>query len=199
MSETTTSTRRRPHRPSARRRRDALLDAAVQIAGESGAGAVTHRAVAARAGLPLATTSYFFGSITELLAEALRVATARRAAELDRLATEMAGETRPEEMAEHFAELLLSRDRVAELAEIESYLSAARAPELRDAVGEVTAAYERVAASALRAVGAADPERAAPAFKALSDGFVLSHLAYPRPDDQQRLAAALLALFRGHL
>ena len=38
-----------------------------------GAGAVTHRAVAARAGVPLSTTSYFFSSIDELVTEALRV------------------------------------------------------------------------------------------------------------------------------
>ena len=61
----------RTHRASAQRRRAALLDAAAELAAEIGAGAVTHRAVAARAGVPLSTTSYFFGSIDELVTEGL--------------------------------------------------------------------------------------------------------------------------------
>ena len=55
------------HRASAQRRRVALLEAAAELAAETGAGAVTHRAVAARAGVPLSTTSYFFSSIDELV------------------------------------------------------------------------------------------------------------------------------------
>jgi DNA-binding transcriptional regulator YbjK len=175
-----------------------LLAAAVAIAGESGAAAVTHRGVAARAGVPLATTSYFFSSIGELLAEALRSLGAARAAELHTLADGLPAELPTDEMADQFAELLLSGDRTAELAEVESYLHAARSPELHDAIAEVTAAYEYVAAAALRAAGCPEPAAAAAAFKALTDGFVLAHLAQPRPDDRSRLSEALQALFAGY-
>lgn len=176
----------------------ALLEAAVEIAGEAGAAAVTHRGVAARAGVPLATTSYFFASIGELLAEALRSFGTTRAAELNALADELsADDATLEEVADRFAELLLGGDRTTELAEIESYLHAARSPELHEAIADVTAAYERVAAAALRAAGSPDPEAAAPAFKALTDGFVLGHLAWPRPDDRERLSQAFQALFAG--
>lgn len=187
----------RKHRPSAQARREALLAAAVAIAGESGAAAVTHRGVAARAGVPLATTSYFFSSIGELLAEALRSLGAARAAELHILADDLPAEMPIDDMADRFAELLLSGDRTAELAEIESYLHGARSAELHDAIAEVTAAYEYVAAAALRAAGCPDPASAAPAFKALTDGFVLAHLAQPRSDDRSRLSEALQALFHG--
>ncbi|MBX3287035.1 MAG: TetR family transcriptional regulator, partial [Actinobacteria bacterium] len=73
----------RTHRASAQRRRAALLDAAAELAAEIGAGAVTHRAVAARAGVPLSTTSYFFGSIDELVTEALRTSAQSRVAAFD--------------------------------------------------------------------------------------------------------------------
>lgn len=192
------STPARKHRPSARARRDALLKAAIEITGESGAAAVTHRGVAARAGVPPATTSYFFSSIGELLAEALRSFGSARAAQLNALADEVAGAgASTEETADRFAEMLLSGDRTTELAEIESYLHAARSPELHEAIADVTAAYERVAATALAAAGCPDPETRAPAFKALTDGFVLAHLAEPRPDDRTRLNEALQALLAG--
>lgn len=61
----------RQHRPSAAARRQALLRATVEVAAEVGAAGVTHRAVTERAGLPLATVSYFFGSIGALVEEAL--------------------------------------------------------------------------------------------------------------------------------
>ncbi|MGH9186245.1 MAG: TetR/AcrR family transcriptional regulator [Acidimicrobiales bacterium] len=192
-----TSARQAGYRPSAQRRREALLRAAVEIAGESGGGAVTHRAVAARAGVPPATTSYFFGSITDLLEEAIRHFTSERAAELNRLADELGERAGPREVAERFAALLLSRDRTTELAEIESYLHAARRSELREAVTGMIEAYERVGVDALRAVGVPHPEGAAAALRALVDGFVLSHLACPRPDDSARLRDAMLALFAG--
>src|SRR5690606_10674206 len=54
-----------------RLRRDALLDAALDLFVEGGSRAVTHRAVAAAAGLPAATTTYYFATIDDLLREAL--------------------------------------------------------------------------------------------------------------------------------
>ncbi|MEV0617478.1 DUF952 domain-containing protein [Nonomuraea sp. NPDC050404] len=53
-----------------RRRRATLLTAAVALLTEGGFAAVTHRAVAHRAGLPLAATTYYFTSRDQLLAEA---------------------------------------------------------------------------------------------------------------------------------
>lgn len=54
-------------RPRGAARRDALVDAAVGLVLESGAGALTHRALAARAGLPLASTTYHFATRDEIL------------------------------------------------------------------------------------------------------------------------------------
>ena len=52
------------------RRRQALLRAAVDVIAEKGYAGVTHRAVADQAGVPVASTSYFFSSIHELTREA---------------------------------------------------------------------------------------------------------------------------------
>ncbi|MBD9698680.1 TetR family transcriptional regulator [Flavimobilis sp. GY10621] len=55
-------------RPRGAARRDALVDAAVTLVLEEGPAALTHRALAARAGLPLASTTYHFASLDEILA-----------------------------------------------------------------------------------------------------------------------------------
>lgn len=184
------------YRPSAQARRDALLRAATAIAGESGTGAATHRAVAARAGLPPATTSYFFSSIDEMVEEALRSFVATRTEEFTALLAELEAAT-IDDVARAFASVLLAGDRTAELTQIEAYLHAARGEALRPAVVEAMAAFEAAAEAALRQAGATDPAAGARRFMALSDGFVLQHLANPRPDDEAELRDALRAMFLG--
>jgi DNA-binding transcriptional regulator YbjK len=53
--------------PKGERRRQALLEAAVALLVEGGFEAVRHRAVAERAGLPLASTTYYFDSLDDLV------------------------------------------------------------------------------------------------------------------------------------
>ena len=53
-------------------RRHVLIDAAAEVLLEHGLAALSHRAVAARAGLPLASTTYYFSSADELREEALQ-------------------------------------------------------------------------------------------------------------------------------
>ncbi len=62
----TATTTRRPHRPAGERR-EQLLDAAVDVMRDGGIGAVTTRAVTARAGLPHGSFHYCFRSKEELL------------------------------------------------------------------------------------------------------------------------------------
>lgn len=193
------TTRPRTHRAdSALRRRDDLLRAATEIVGEQGASAATHRAVAARAGLPPATTTYFFSSIAELIAEALRTFVAERTVAVSDLTARFADERRPPGIDEAFASLLLTGDRVSELAQIEAYLHAARGPDLGPAVAEAMAAFEQAAEAALRAAGSPRAADGARAFVALTDGFVLQHLANPRPDDEQVFLDALRSLFAAY-
>ncbi|MGH3431298.1 MAG: TetR/AcrR family transcriptional regulator [Thermocrispum sp.] len=54
--------------PKGERRRAALVEAGAQLLVESGFDAVRHRGVAERAGLPLASTTYYFDSLDDLVA-----------------------------------------------------------------------------------------------------------------------------------
>jgi DNA-binding transcriptional regulator YbjK len=193
----------RRHRPGAQARRDALLRAAVEVAAERGVAGTTHRAVTERAGLPLATASYFFSSIDELVAEALRTFVADEAARLEALADQLGGDGHsPEDMAAALSEAAMPEGPLPwALAQFESYLQAARDPALGQPVADALAVYERVAEVALLAAGAS-PEAAAaaaPAFNALADGFSLHRLARPQADDVDALRRALRLLFLGLL
>jgi DNA-binding transcriptional regulator YbjK len=59
-----------PSQARGRRRRAELLKAAVALLTDGGFAAVTHRAVAQRADVPLSATTYYFASRDQLLAEA---------------------------------------------------------------------------------------------------------------------------------
>ena len=60
--------------PKGAARREHIVRATLELIGERGTDAVTHRAVAERAGLPLSATTYWFDSKEELISEALRLA-----------------------------------------------------------------------------------------------------------------------------
>jgi len=180
-------------------RHDALIRAAVSVAAERGAAGITHRAVTEKAGVPLATASYFFDSIEALTEEALRTLAAEHVATMTELAESLATvDSTPDEVATIFANAI-ALDAEQVLAQMEAYLSAARSPRMREAVRDVLAAYRNVAAAGARAAGAPDPEALAGVVVALLDGMTLHNVADPRPDWRERVAAAIRTLFLGHL
>jgi DNA-binding transcriptional regulator YbjK len=187
-----------PRQDRSRRRRDALLRATIELLGETGAKSVTHRAVAERAGLPLASTTYYFSSVHQLIEDALKLHVAERVAELSGMAAvalEASGAS-PQDIAERLAEVLASAPTPILVAQYQMYLEAGRNPALQPAVAEALAAFEGLAAGVLAALGAREPESTAEAFVALLDGFALHRLARPR--DPTREAAALVAAMRAH-
>jgi TetR/AcrR family transcriptional regulator, regulator of biofilm formation and stress response len=66
--------------PAARRkdpaRRERIARAAITVVAERGVEKLTHRAVAAAAGVPLGSTTYYFATLDDLLVSALRQAAA---------------------------------------------------------------------------------------------------------------------------
>lgn len=62
-----------PRRRDPEARRRAILDAAAEIVVEQGPAALTHRAVAARAGVALGSTTRYFASIDDLREATLRM------------------------------------------------------------------------------------------------------------------------------
>lgn len=120
--------------PKGERRRQALAAAASELLDSGGFDAVKHRAVADRAGLPLASTTYYFDSLDELLVAAVEHGAA---AELDAVRSRIDDVTRRRRGADAAAELVLdlllgvgegeaAREKL--VARYERFVSSARRP-----------------------------------------------------------------------
>lgn len=118
--------------PKGERRRHALVCAAAELLLEGGFEAVRHRSVATRADLPLASTTYYFESLEDLIARAV----------------EFSGTAELEAMRRRVGEVT-HRRRGAE-ATVELVLDLLVGPEIQDedARGQLIARYERTVASA---------------------------------------------------
>lgn len=185
------------HRRRGLVRRRALLDAAVEVVAEKGFAGATHRSIAKRAGVPLATTSYYFQSIDDLVEEALRTFVSEESEELRGL-IDVIGEhvLSADEAGALFADELVATSGKLALAQLSAYLEGARNPRMREVVAASIATYEEVARAALRAVGARDAEGSARAFVAMLDGFALHRLSRgKRPEDSGDVREALRMLF----
>jgi DNA-binding transcriptional regulator YbjK len=183
-------------RASAQRRRAALLAAAGDLAAEVGAGAVTHRAVAERAGVPLSTTSYFFSSIDELVTEALRARADERSVAIEE--TERAAIDdqlgSAAEVIEAVVDRALAADERAQGGEVELFLAAGRRDDLRPhAAATVDGCVERAARQFAR-MGSGRADEVAWAVTALDDGAMLHRLAGVDGDHRARLTAGLRLL-----
>ncbi|HEX8854701.1 MAG TPA: TetR family transcriptional regulator [Thermoleophilaceae bacterium] len=181
-------------------RRDAILRAALQLIGRQGLHAVTHRDVAAEAGVPLASTTYYFESKEELLTEALLLFVRDELERLEQAAASFEGvSTSPEQVADAMtAEVQRTLDRPElQVAQFELYLQATRDPQLARASVQAFDAYMKTTKAALRAAGAENAEELAPLFQALARGLVFAQLVDRQPDWAEKiLKPALLRLFR---
>lgn len=170
-------------------RRELILDAAIGVLGDEGPGMLTHRRVAARAGLPLAATTYWFASKEDLLMSAYR-----RAADRDMARVRTVARAHPPggDVAASLADLLaseLDEGRTALIACFTMWLEAARRPQLRDIEAEWTAAYVDAIEAMLVAAGSPHPRTDAEVLTAALDGLLLAHLA--RGGDGSGARAAL--------
>ncbi|MGQ0630327.1 MAG: TetR/AcrR family transcriptional regulator [Sporichthyaceae bacterium] len=189
------STSRTPAR--ARPRRDALLDAAVEVVGTAGLAGTTHRSVTERAGVPLATASYYFDSIADLIVEALARFVGQRTAAMTLDPGPLTGALTPADIAAWYAQTIVELDTPRRMAFYEVLINAPRSPELAAPVREALAAYRAASQAGLRAVGAPATDRQARAFVALALGLGLLHEVDPDPDDSAQLADAIRDLFLG--
>lgn len=116
------------------KRRTELIEATLRIIERDGVAGVTHRTVAAEAGVPTTSTTYHFSSLDDLLIATLISCARDMATEvywmIDRARSR--GSRGAEEVAGLLAEALGPR-RGRTMAEYELYLLAARKPELRPA------------------------------------------------------------------
>ena len=114
--------------PEARRR--AIVTAAVRAIADVGVGNVTHRRIAEIAAVPLGSTTYYFPTLDDLVAAALREAIEYARADLEAWADELQAST---DVVATFVDVTHRRiaDREQVLLEYELYLAAARSHELR--------------------------------------------------------------------
>jgi TetR/AcrR family transcriptional regulator, regulator of biofilm formation and stress response len=164
----------RPVRGEARR--DLILDAAIRVLGAEGVGALTHRRVAAEAGLPLAATTYWFASKDQLLVSAYRRAADHDIERVRRIAEQYRGG----DLVAALTALVsaeLQNGRVELVACFSMWFEAARRPELQSIEAEWTEAYEQAIEALLRAAGSAEPRLDAQALTAAIDGLLLGLLA----------------------
>ncbi len=185
-----------PSQERSRRRREALLRSAVELLSEGGARAVTHRAVAARAGVPAATTTYYFATVHDLVEDALRWFVDQQAGDMRRFLADMSASPSSdiEAAVRRLAGALTGRSRDAIVATIEIHLHAARNPALREPVADAVGVFEDLAASALAALGVRRARDAAGTLVAMVDGFALRSIS--QPDDSRRQADALFEALR---
>lgn len=124
--------------PKGERRRYALVSAAAELLSEGGFEAVRHRAVAHRAGLPLASTTYYFSSLDDLIASAVEHAGMLEVAQLRARVAELPRRRRgTDATADVLIDLLVGDDDGAQRTEqlisrYERFIACARLPALRD-------------------------------------------------------------------
>jgi DNA-binding transcriptional regulator YbjK len=181
-------------------RRDALLDAAIDVVGQSGIHGLTHRAVDVAAGLPGGSASNHFRTRDALLNAVAGRFAARERANWEQVAVEIYPAT-PAELARalaRFAQDAAGPDRTLALARYAILVEAANCPPLQD---QLTVTGKRVSAwftNWVRIAGSADPGRDAPIIMNHWTGIVLHQLANPDPafNPLPQISALVTALIR---
>ncbi|MCT2583389.1 TetR/AcrR family transcriptional regulator [Actinophytocola gossypii] len=168
-------------------RRRTIVRAAMRVIAEVGRGQVTHRLIAARAEVPLGSTTYYFPTLDDLVVTAMREATEDARAQLEAWAEEL---MRSDDQVTTLVDLIAGylADREQALLEYELYLAAARAPDLRPSAAlwldGLRGICSRLAGGYERGV----------ALAALVDGALLQALVTGDPLDTEGLRAGVAGL-----
>lgn len=183
---TTASDRPAPRRRDPEARRREILAAACELVVENGAASLTHRAVAARAGVPLGSTTQHFASIDEireaalqLLADEIDESLARMEVYIDHVREDL------DPLIDEFAHFL--RDQRAINADIALMTTATTDPHLRTLALRWT---DRLIEMLSRTLG---PERAT-AIAIYYDGVTIHAGLHEQPLDREAIKRTIQAL-----
>lgn len=166
-----------PQQQRGRRRRDALLEAASKLLAEGGLRAVSHRAVAERAGVPLAATTYYFNSRAELVEQSFEQLVRREVRwARSRMPYFPDAAPEPHRLAETVVATLFPRNdtersRLASLFEL--CAQAGREEQLRPLLAMWTDGLVEIATETLRRAGYRAGEQDARLLVGLVDGLLL--------------------------
>jgi DNA-binding transcriptional regulator YbjK len=174
--------------PKGERRRNDLITAAADLLRSGGFDAVRHRAVAERAGLPLASTTYYFQSLDELVLAAVERTSRDELAVAHRLAGDP---------AELVLDLLLGPESRcggldAVLLRYERLVGAGRRPYLAPLMRELRVELDALLAAILTRAGRPLDEEDLRDLVALVDGAVISALIEADPDPRAVAREVLL-------
>lgn len=160
--------------------RDRALDAAIELVGTQGLKALTHRRIDQEARLPPGSTSNHFRTRDSLLTGVADAVVARDMAG--------AGTAFAPASADDFLDALVAlvdhvtRDqRTVTTARLVLFMEASHDPVLREALWRGRALIAAALVPVLRGLGARDPDTAAGALMACSEGLILHRIA--RHDD----------------
>jgi len=188
------------HTPRGAARRTALLEAVLTIVAKIGIDAVTHRRVAEEAGLPLASTTYWFESKENLLTAALELAAERDVARLHAYVAELGGLSGSiDAVVAAIVEPLDEDLRTSTGSLIATYallLKATRRPALQTLACDWTEAYLDSLGQLLKHAGSTRPREGGVLLLSAANGLLIEGFAsgtnsnlYPQ---LRRLTAALL-------
>lgn len=166
-------------------RRQRIVTAAVQIVRDGGIGALTARAAAAEAEVPLGSVGYHFGSVRELLADACTLVLQERSRALD---AHLDGATATD-LIERLARLIehqLTAERAATVVAYELQMLGMHDAELR-AIGRSSLDHLRH-----RLAQTISPD-AAEHLAAVADGYQLQCLFHEQAPGRRRIATVLRA------
>ena len=169
-----------------------MLRVTLELIGEGGVANVSNRNVARAAGVSLGALTYHFDSQATLLRESLDLFITEETERLAVLTNQLTTATVSEEQAALALEAMLGQEPERRVAKLELYLQATRDPALREAALRCFSAYDALAASALSALGLANPQQIAPIMVAIIDGLQLRRLA--SGEDHLRIAEPLTTM-----
>lgn len=172
-------------------RRELLLETTLRLIAEDGIDAVSHRAVAQAAGVPLGSTTYWFDSRQAMLEESLEHFVRSEIEALhDRLAGLRGASLSRRRLVDELTALLLPQledDRWRTVAQYTLLQEASRNAALRPLCRDWTEAWDAELGAVFASLGVADPELEARMFLAMLDGLLLAQLAAPDDDVEREL------------
>jgi DNA-binding transcriptional regulator YbjK len=174
------------------RRRHELVTAAAELLRSGGFDAVRHRAVAEKAGLPLASTTYYFASLDELVTAAVERTSRDELAEGHAQLAED-----PADLAEVVLDLLLGPESRgggldAVLLRYERLVGAGRRPYLAPLMRELRGELDALLADILARSGHPHTAQQLRDLVAIIDGAVISAVIEADPDPRAAAREVLL-------
>lgn len=185
--------------PKGERRRTALIEAAAELLVEGGFDAIRHRAVAERAGLPLASTTYYFDSLEDLVIAAVEH---RGRQELDdgRAQLEKLGSQAPDgdALIELVLDQLLGEDAAfdAVVLRYERLVTTGRRPYLRPLMQSMQVEFHDLLRRIFALAGVPMDAKRLAQLIALVDGAVVNALVEVDPDPRGVARAMLREALR---